>query len=193
MAEPREEKKALKVYALKHKPKISKIKVCIFDIDGILTDGKISWDGEDVGFNRTTHALDGHGLKMLMAAGIKVGVISGGDSIGVRKRFIENLKLDFAFFGNEDKRESYLKVLALGNGNGVAYKDEEVFYMADEFIDLPILKRVGFSATVPNASLEIQEAVDYITTREAGDACAREVIDIIRYAQEIPVKILEFV
>lgn len=187
MAQPLDEKKSLKVSAQNFKEKLSKIKVCIFDIDGILTDGKISWEGDDVGFNRTTHALDGHGLKMLMGAGLKVGVISGGDSIGVRKRFVENLKLDFAYFGNEDKRESYLKVLGLG------FKDEEVLYMGDEFIDLPLLKRCGFSATVPNASLEIQEAVDYITIRQAGDACAREVIDILRYAQEIPVKTLEFV
>jgi 3-deoxy-D-manno-octulosonate 8-phosphate phosphatase (KDO 8-P phosphatase) len=186
MATPLPQKKTLPLTAEKFKAKLSKIKVCIFDIDGILTDGKISWEGEDVGFNRSTHALDGHGLKMLMNAGLKVGVISGGDSIGVRKRFVENLKVSFAYFGNEDKRESYKKVLAMG------YKDEEILYMADEFIDLPILRRVGFSATVPNASLEIQEAVDYITFREAGDACAREVIDILRYAQNIPVGLLEF-
>lgn len=186
MARALDEKKSLRVSAELFSEKLKKIKVCIFDIDGILTDGKISWDGEDVGFNRTTHALDGHGLKMLMAAGLKVGVISGGDSIGVRKRFVDNLKLSFAYFGNEDKRESYKKVLAMG------YDDSEILYMADEFIDLPILKRAGFSATVPNASLEIQEAVDYITHREAGDACAREVIDMLRYAQNIPVGLLEF-
>lgn len=186
MARALDEKKSLKVSAEIFGEKLRKIKVCIFDIDGILTDGKISWDGEDVGFNRTTHALDGHGLKMLMAAGLKVGVISGGDSIGVRKRFVDNLKLSFAYFGNEDKRESYKKVLAMG------YDDSEILYMADEFIDLPILRRAGFSATVPNASLEIQEAVDYITHREAGDACAREVIDMLRYAQNIPVGLLEF-
>ncbi len=186
MAQALDEKKSLRVSALKFKDKLSKIKVCLFDIDGILTDGKISWEGDDVGFNRTTHALDGHGLKMLMAAGIKVGVVSGGDSIGVRKRFIDNLKLDFTYFGNEDKRESYKKVLALG------FTDEEVLFMGDEFIDLPILRRVGFSATVPNASLEIQEVVDYITHRESGDACAREVIDMLRYAQEIPLDLMEF-
>lgn len=186
MARPLDQKLILRDYAEKFKTKLSKIKVCIFDIDGILTDGKISWEGDDVGFNRTTHALDGHGLKMLMEAGIKVGVISGGDSLGVRKRFIDNLKLNFVFLGNEDKRESFKKVLAMG------YTDEEILFMADEFIDLPILKRVGFSATVPNASLEIQEAVDYITHREAGDGCAREVIDIIRYAQNIPLRLLEF-
>lgn len=186
MAKVSDEKKSLKVFALKFREQLKKIKVCIFDIDGILTDGKISWDGEDLGFNRTSHALDGYGLKMLMSYGFKVGVISGGDSIGIRKRFVENLQLNFAYFGNEDKRESYLKILSQG------HTDEEILYMGDEFIDLPILKRVGFSATVPNASLEIQEAVDYVTMREAGDACVREVIDILRYAQEIPLQLLEF-
>lgn len=186
MAKPLDEKKSLRVTAKQFEAKLSKIKVCIFDIDGILTDGKISWDGDDVGFNRTFHVLDGHGLKMLMEAGLKVGVISGGDSKGVRKRFIENLKLSFAYFGNEDKREAYKEVLAMG------YKDEEILFMGDEFIDLALIKRAGFSATVPNASLEIQEAADYITYRQAGDGCAREVIDILRYAQNIPVKVLEF-
>jgi len=186
MAKALDEKKSLRDLAIKFESKLLKIKVCLFDIDGILTNGTISWEGEDIGFNRSTHVLDGYGLKMLMEAGLKVGVISGGDSIGMRKRFNENLKLDFTYFGNEDKRDAYKQILALG------YKDDEILFMGDEFIDLPILKRAGFSATVPNASLEIQEAVDYITYREAGDACAREVIDLVRYAQKIPVKLLDF-
>lgn len=186
MAQALDAKKSLREVAFKFKTKLSKIKVCIFDVDGILTEGKVTWEGEDIGFNRSTHVLDGHGMKMLMEAGIKVGVISGGDSVGVRKRFIDNLKLTFVFLGNEDKREAYKKVLGMG------FRDDEILYMADEFIDLPILRRVGFSATVPNASLEIQEAVDYISLREAGDGCAREVMDILRYAQNIPVKLLEF-
>jgi 3-deoxy-D-manno-octulosonate 8-phosphate phosphatase (KDO 8-P phosphatase) len=188
MAKPLYEKVRLKEYAEKFKDKLSKIKVCAFDIDGILTDGGITWWGEDIGFNRTCHIHDGYGFKILRDAGIKVGIISGGDSIGVRKRFIETLKLDFVFLGNEDKREAYKKLLAMDGG----YKDEEILFMGDEFIDVPLLKRVGFSATVPNASLEIQEIVDYITHREAGDGCAREVMDILRYAQNLPVKILEF-
>jgi 3-deoxy-D-manno-octulosonate 8-phosphate phosphatase (KDO 8-P phosphatase) len=186
MAKPLTQKMALKEYAEKFKAKLSLIKVCAFDIDGVLTNGGITWKGEDIGFNRTTHALDGHGFKMLMEAGIKVGVISGGDSQGVRKRFIDNLKLDFVFLGNEDKREAYKKILSMG------FKDEEILFMGDDFIDMPLLKRAGFSVTVPNASYEVQEVVDYITHRESGDACAREVMDMLRYAQNIQVKILEF-
>lgn len=186
MAKPLTEKLRIKEHAELFSDKLKKIKVCAFDIDGILTNGGITWDGEDVGFNRTCHILDGYGFKILREAGIIVGIISGGDSVGMRKRFIDTLKLDFVFLGNEDKREAYKKVLALG------YTDEQILYMGDEFIDVPILKRVGFSATVPNASYEIQEVVDYITHREAGNACAREVMDMLRYAQNIQVKLLEF-
>jgi 3-deoxy-D-manno-octulosonate 8-phosphate phosphatase (KDO 8-P phosphatase) len=176
----------LREISSKYSDKLSKIKVALFDVDGILTNGLISWDGEPVGFNRSTHTQDGYGLKVLMQAGIKVGVISGGNSEGVVKRFRENLNLDYVYLGNEDKREAYLKVLDKG------HKDEEILYMGDEFFDLPLLKRAGFSATVPNASYEIREAVDYVTIRPSGQACVREVIDLIRYAQGIVPNIKDF-
>ena len=173
----------LREISLKFSDKLKKIKVALFDVDGILTNGHISWDGEDIGFNRSTHAGDGYGLKVLMEAGIKVGVISGGDSLGVIKRFKENLKLNYVFLGNEDKREAFNKVLQDG------YKRDEILYMGDEFFDIPLLKGAGFSATVPHSSHEVQEVVDYVTFRRGGDACAREVIDLVRYAQNIVPKI----
>lgn len=162
-----------------YKDKLSKIKICLFDVDGILTDGRIFWAGEEVGFNRFFHAHDGYGLKVLMKAGLKVGIITGGDSQGVLKRF-KLLGLDFLQYGDEDKRHGYEAVM-----KATGAKDEEVLYMGDEFFDLPILKRVGFSATVPSASIEIREAVDYVTHRESGQGCAREVIDMLRHVQGI--------
>ena len=176
----------LKEISQKYSNKLVNIRVALFDVDGILTNGLISWDGDQVGYNRTTHAQDGFGLKMLMEAGIKVGIISGGNSLGVKKRFEENLGLDFIFLGNEDKREAYLEVLKMG------YIDSEILFMGDELFDIPLLKRAGFSATVPNSSIEVREVVDYITSRPSGKACAREVIDILRYAKGIIPKILDF-
>jgi 3-deoxy-D-manno-octulosonate 8-phosphate phosphatase (KDO 8-P phosphatase) len=155
-------------------------------VDGVLTTGHILWQGEEVGFNRVSHTSDGYGLKVLMQAGLKVGIITGGNSLGVRKRFEENLGLDFAFMGNEDKRESYKKVLAMG------FKDEEILYMGDEFFDLPLLKRCGFSASVPGASVEIRDEVDYVTARGSGHGCVREVIDVLRYAQGIVPNVPDF-
>lgn len=162
-----------------YKGKLSKIKVCLFDVDGILTDGKIYWSGEEVGFNRFFHTHDGYGLKILRQAGIKVGIITGGNSEGVLKRF-NQLGVDYLHYGNEDKRQAFEKVL---EDTGVS--EEECLYMGDEFFDLPILKRVGFSATVPDASYEIRQAVDYVTCRSSGTGCAREVIDMLRHIQGI--------
>ncbi|MCO4793303.1 MAG: HAD hydrolase family protein [Bacteriovoracaceae bacterium] len=176
----------LREVANKFKGKLSKIKCVAFDNDGILTTGHVRFDSEEMGWNRSFHTSDGYGLLVLKRAGLKVGVISGGKSIGLSKRFEENLDLDFTFFGDEDKRVAYTKLLDMG------FKDEEILYMGDEFFDLPLLKRCGFSATVPHASHEIQEGVDYVTERQAGFAAAREVIDILRYAQGITPQIPDF-
>lgn len=169
----------LRKIAVKHQSKLEKIKLCLFDVDGILTDGKLFWASEEVGFNRQFHTHDGYGLKILMKAGIKVGIITGGDSIGVRKRF-EGLGIDYLYMGKEDKRAAFEEILEKSQ-----LKAKESLYMGDEFFDLPLLKRAGFSATVPNASMEIRESVDYITHRTSGNACVREVIDLVRYAQGI--------
>ncbi|MEE3077970.1 MAG: HAD hydrolase family protein [Bdellovibrionota bacterium] len=175
----------LKEIATKLKDKIDKIKVMAFDIDGVLTTGHI-WYSENEGFNRFSHTSDGYGLKMMMRAGYKVGVISGGDSLGVKKRFRDNLKLDFCYFGNEDKREAYKEVLAMG------YKDEEILYMGDEFFDAPLLKKAGLGITVPHASQEVKKFADYITNKEGGQGAVREIIDIVRYAKDIYPEVVDF-
>lgn len=172
--------------AQKFAAKIKPLKVFLFDVDGILTTGHIFFQGGEVGYNRCFHTHDGYGLKILMRAGFKVGVISGGDSVGVMERFQNNLKLDYVFLGNEDKREAYKKILAEG------YQDHEILYMGDEFFDLPLLKRAGFSATVPNASREVQEEVDYVTTITSGNGCVREVIDLVRQVKGIVPEVPDF-
>lgn len=169
----------LKKSALDFETKLRPIKVCLFDCDGILTDGKVYWAGEEVGFNRFFNVLDGYGMKLLMNAGLKVGVITGGNSVGVIKRF-EELKIDFFYYGNEDKIHAYEEVLKKAN-----VKDHEVLYMGDELFDIPLLKRVGFAATTPHACHEVKDACHYITKRNAGDAAAREVIEMLRFVQKI--------
>lgn len=172
----------------KHEAKIKKIKVLAFDVDGILTDGRIWWQGEEVGWSRAFHSRDGYGLKVMQAAGFKVGVITGGNSMGIPKRFKENLGVDFVFTGMEDKRECFLELKKMDDG----YKDEEILYMGDEHFDMPLLKRSGFSATVPTASPEVLELCDYVTTRDAGMGCAREVIDLVRMVFKIKVQAKDF-
>ena len=168
-----------------HRSKLEKIKLCAFDVDGILTDGRIWWHGEEVGWNRYSHIRDGYGLVLLKRLGLKVGVITGGNSLSIDKRFHENLRLDFVYKGNEDKRSAFLQLLEQG------YKPEEILYMGDELFDIPLLKKAGFAATVPSASYEVKAVVDYITTCEAGQGAVREVIDMLRFAQNLVVEIPE--
>lgn len=172
--------------ATKFKSKLLPIKVALFDVDGVLTDGRVYYDGEEVGFNRFFNVRDGYGMNVLREAGIKVGIITGGNSLGVLKRFRENLKVDFLYYGNEDKRQAYKDVLSQG------YSDNEILYIGDEFFDLPLLKRAGFSASPPTASPEILEAVDYVTMARPGMGVVREVIDILRKARDIVPQVADF-
>lgn len=180
------QKPNLEKAAKEFKEKLSKIKVCAFDVDGILTNGLIHWEGEEVGWNRSSHVRDGYGLKLLKQAGYKVGVITGGHSVSIVKRYQENLKLDFCFSGNEDKRDAFNSLLNEG------HEAEEILYMGDEMFDIPLLKRAGFSATVPNSSPEVQDSVDYVTETFSGQGAAREVIDILRLSTGFQVDIREF-
>lgn len=186
MAMPIDINKAIKEASNTFEVKLKKIKVVLFDIDGVLTDGSIFWAGDEFGYTRVTNIRDGWAMKFLQRHGLKVGVISGGKEPNLSKRFNDTLKLDYVFLGNEDKREAYKKILADG------FKDEEIMFMGDEFIDLPIMKRVGFSATVPNSSYEIQEIADYITWARAGEGAAREVMDLIRMAQNLKIDVADF-
>jgi 3-deoxy-D-manno-octulosonate 8-phosphate phosphatase (KDO 8-P phosphatase) len=170
---------SLRETAKKFEAKLKKIKVVVFDLDGILTNAHVWWESEEVGFNRTFNIYDGYGMKVLMKAGLKVGVITGGNSVSVVKR-TEQLGLNFVYAGNEDKREAFLDVL-----KKYQVSADEVLYMGDELFDMPLLRKAGFSATVPNTCDEVKEMVDYVTVRESGKGCAREVIDLVRYAQGI--------
>jgi len=176
----------LKKISEQHKDKLQKIKVCAFDVDGILTDGRVWWAGEEIGWNRSFNIRDGYGMKVLQRAGYKVGVISGGNSVGLRKRFVENLGLDFMYQGSEDKRGSFLELMNEG------YAAQEILYMGDEHFDIPLLKRAGFSATVPEACVDVKSIVDYVTQIEGGRGAAREVIDLLRYACDIYPEIPDF-
>ena len=165
--------------------KLQKIKVLAFDVDGILTDGSVHYDGQEIGWSRSFNTRDGYMMQELMRRGHKVGVMTGGNSRSIYERFGDRnkgLNLDFIFADSENKLASYAKIKDMG------FRDDEILYMGDEFFDLPVLEKCGFSATVPEASLEILEAVDHVTSKPAGRGAAREVMDIFRYANGIFLK-----
>ncbi len=176
----------LRIVAEELKAKLKPIKLFLMDVDGILTDGHIKYEGSEIGFNRCFHVHDGFGLKMLRQFNIQTGVITGGNSLGLKRR-LEDLKVDYAYLGDEDKRSGYLNAKKLSK-----LSDEEILYVGDELFDIPLLKKAGFSATVPGVNPEVLDVVDYVTYKEAGKGCVRELVDLVRYAQNLNPNIADF-
>lgn len=158
--------------------RLKQIRLLILDIDGVMTDGRIFWL-EGHGWTRHFHVKDGYGLKLLMRHGIQVAVISGGDSKDVRTR-VQFLKIEHAFFGDEDKLKALAKI-----EEATGLKSAQMAFMGDDLFDIPVMERVGFSATVPHAVAPVQRAADVVTLSPGGWGAVREVADAIRRAQKL--------
>lgn len=152
--------------------KLAGIKLLLLDVDGILTDGRIIYDNQGNEL-KAFDVKDGHGLKMLQRADIQIGIITGRTSEVVTKRARE-LGVEILYQGALRKIEPYLEILS---EQGLT--DSEVAYMGDDIVDLPILRRVGFSATVADAVPDVAPLVDYVTLRSGGRGAVREVCDMI--------------
>lgn len=153
--------------------RLKKIKMLILDVDGVMTDGRIFWV-EGTGWSRMFSVKDGYGLKMLMKAGVDIGVISGGDSKSVRER-AEFLGIKHVYLGDYNKLVALDKIM-----KDTGYSYEQLAFVGDDLFDMPVLEKVGFSATVPHAVTEVQELVDYITVEQGGFGAVREIADLIR-------------
>ena len=152
--------------------KAGRIKLLLMDVDGVLTDGIITYDekGQEL---KSFHIQDGHGIKMLKEAGIGTGMLSGRKSAAAEKRGKE-LGMDEIWLGVADKISVYDKIL---RQRGLS--DHEVAYIGDDLPDLPVLKRVGFSLSVSNGVDEIKDQVDWVTKKPGGYGGVREAIDLI--------------
>ncbi|WP_303720413.1 HAD family hydrolase [Malonomonas rubra] len=152
--------------------KLAKIKLLLLDVDGIMTDGRIIYDNQGNEL-KSFDVKDGHGLKMVQRAGIKVGIITGRQSEVVARRAKE-LGIEILYQKALTKLDPYREILA---AEGLA--DEQVAYMGDDVVDLPILRRVGFSATVSDAVSDVLPLVDYVAKRPGGRGAVREVCDLL--------------
>ncbi len=151
------------------------MKAAIFDVDGVLTDGRlyISEQGETV---KAFSALDGHGLKLLRQGGIEPLVITGRDSPAVRRR-VADLGLAHAVYGAHDKLAAANTLLA-----SLQLNWPDVAAIGDDWPDLPLLARAGFACAPANAHTEVRALADYVTTAAGGHGAAREFCDLLLVA-----------
>ena len=146
------------------------IQLLAFDVDGVMTDGKIllSPDGQEF---KAFCAQDGAALRWLAKAGFRVAIISGRSSNAVQVR-ARDLGIERVYLGVHEKRV-VLSDLLVREGLGL----EQVSYMGDDLMDLPVLTQVGWSITVPEAPVDVRERVDYVTTLSGGAGAVREMVE----------------
>ena len=155
----------------------SKIKLIIFDVDGVLTDGKLifSADGE---LFKSFHAQDGLGISLLHKAGIKTAIITGRTSDIVKFRSKE-LNITDVYQGAKNKVNAFEELK-----EKYALALDEIAYVGDDLIDLPIMIKVGLACAVHNAVMDVKTRSHYISEAAGGNGAVREISELILKAQD---------
>jgi len=161
---------------LEHNVRAARIKIMIFDVDGILTDGSLTY-GPDGEVTKTFNVLDGLGIQLLQKTGVQTAIISARTSPIVNAR-AKDLGINHVWQGFHDKRIAFAELLAQ---TGVTA--EECGYIGDDVIDMPLLGKVGFAVTVPSGHPEVQHRAHYVTKAPGGRGAVREVCDLVMRAQ----------
>jgi len=158
--------------------RIKAVKLLILDVDGVMTDGGIIYD-DDGRELKVFDVKDGHGIKLLMRAGIGVAIITGRESRVVDHR-AKNLgiDIDMVYQGAKDKLKAFEDIL-----KNRQLSLEEAAYIGDELVDIPLLRRVGFAAAVKDAVEDVKRHVDYVTAKNGGSGAVREICELILNVQ----------
>ena len=159
------------------------IRWAIFDVDGVLTDGRI-YIGEQGETFKAFSTLDGHGLKLLAQFGIVPTIVTGRDSPAVRKR-VADLGIVHAVYGAADKLAAASQLMAT-----LSLGWDTLAAMGDDWPDLPLLTRAAFACAPANAHVEVKAVAHHVTTASGGFGAARECCDLLlmaagRYAEAL--------
>lgn len=162
--------------AQEHLQRLKRIKMLIVDIDGVMTDGRIIYSiyGDELKF---FDVQDGFGLSLLRKAGIMTVIITAKKSRIVKLRALD-MKVTRAYQGFLDKMKPFNHIL-----RRYRLKPEEICFVGDDLIDMPVLKRVGFAVAVPNAVEEVKRSAHFVTEKYGGRGAVREICDMILKAQ----------
>ena len=148
------------------------IKLLILDVDGVLTDGSIILDNKGNEY-KSFHVRDGHGIKMLLRAGIKVAVLTGRESKVVERRAAE-LGITEVYQKCFNKTAVYHTLI-----KKFSLLDREVAYVGDDVVDVPVMRKVGMPVTVADAAGGMKKYSVFTTKNRGGRGAVREVTDLI--------------
>ncbi len=154
----------------------SKIKLVIFDVDGVLTNGTL-FVGDDGQEYKAFHSRDGLGMNMLQNSGVEIGIITARTSNVVKLR-MESLSIKYVYQGRKEKLPAYKELLA---ESGLS--SEQVAYVGDDLVDLPVLRQVGLAIAVADAHPFVTKHVHWQTKNNGGVGAARDVCEMIMQAQ----------
>ncbi len=160
------------------------IRLVIFDVDGVLTDGGLNFSEAGESFKQFS-VLDGQGVKLLQRAGITIAIITGRDSAALRTR-LKALQVQHAVYGTEDKLPAAQKLLA---ALGLTWQQTAV--MGDDWPDLPLLARAQLACAPANAHAENKALAHHVTQALGGRGAVRELCDVILMSQGYYARYLE--
>ena len=155
----------------------AKVKLMIFDVDGVLTDGSLHF-GPDGEMMKTFNVYDGLGIKLLQESGVQTAIISARRS-AITARRAQDLGITHVHQGGHDKLTPFRELLAL-----TGLTEEQCGYIGDDVIDAPILRRVGFAVSVPGGRAEVQDLAHHVTQAGGGRGAVREICEFLLRAQD---------
>ncbi len=161
---------------LNFKQRLTKITTLMFDVDGVMTDGKVlvMENGEMV---RNINSKDGYALHLAITKGYRIVVISGGNNLAVQKA-LSRAGITDVFIRQHDKIACYNEYMETHN-----LKDEEVLYMGDDLPDHEVMSRAGVAVCPLDAAIEIKQICQYISSKKGGEGCVRDVIEQVLRVQ----------
>jgi 3-deoxy-D-manno-octulosonate 8-phosphate phosphatase (KDO 8-P phosphatase) len=158
------------------KQKLTKIKTFIFDVDGVLTDGKVFvFENGDV--VRNMNSKDGYAIHLAVKKNYRIVIISGGNNVAIKNMLIKAGVIDI-FINQHDKLQCYKDFIA---ENGLS--EEEILYMGDDLPDWEVMSRVGLAVCPSDAATEIKALSLYISNNKGGEGCVRDIIEQVLRVQ----------
>ena len=154
----------------------ARVRNLVLDVDGVLTDGRLYFDNEGNEL-KAFHTRDGFGLRAVQSQGVLLALITGRRSRVVARR-AENLGIEHVYQGRDDKLNAFNELV-----EATGIDPQETCYAGDDWVDIPVLERVGLAVTVPDADAVVRQRAHWITTRPGGRGAVREICDLLLVAR----------